>query len=442
MEAITDNPLERPEDDQYGFHPYARILADMVRDTSNLPFCMGVFGRWGTGKSSLMRLIECQVTTFSGVRAIWFNPWKYHRREELWSALIRAVLSRIKEDGNQQAKDLATSLLKTTAWSVIKRAVGPLTMGVVSGEELEKLKDAFAKTEEQYQRHVNAFEDDFAELVKEYTSGGKLALFIDDLDRCLPESAITVLESLKLFIGHAQCVFVLGMDKSVVEMGIQKLYGDQIKMSGRDYLDKIIQVPFHIPPVPFERLKDSLAVAKTANYPPPIWQVLQHGMGGNPRKTKRFVNSFYLLRQILLSPDIDELRYGPTAGEGTPTLSIPMQDVYLAKLLVIQLTFPSFYELLSDNPAAWKIYEERLIGGNPEQRKGVLVDYPELQAFGEDVLLRRFMGATSATQDGVMPAAPDAKIVASLLRATSLVSERSSPEPATSQRPFNVARPA
>ena len=74
-------------------------------------------------------------------------------------------------------------------------------------------------------------------MVKSYTNEGKLVIFVDDLDRCLPENAITVLESLKLFIGHAHCIFVLGMDHYIVEEGIGLRYQfeNKLEMNGRDY---------------------------------------------------------------------------------------------------------------------------------------------------------------------------------------------------------------
>jgi hypothetical protein len=125
------------------------------------------------------------------------------------------------------------------------------------------------------------------------------------------------------------------------------------------------------------------------------------------------------------------------AADGLPTLPPATQDIYLAKLLVIQLAFPAFYELLSDNPSVWKTYEERLIKGTPEQQKNVLADFPELRPFAEDVLLRRFMGATSTTPDGLMPPAPAEEVVAALLRATSLVSDPSANAPTSGSRPAN-----
>ncbi len=70
--------------------------------------------------------------------------------------------------------------------------------------------------------HVEGFQDKFADVVKEYVGEeGRLVVFIDDLDRCLPEGAITVLESLKLFLDRSQCVFVIGVDQAALTEAIK-----------------------------------------------------------------------------------------------------------------------------------------------------------------------------------------------------------------------------
>ena len=103
---------------------------------------------------------------------------------------------------------------------------------MITESNLDSLLEIFSKGDALYCRHINQFEEDFARVIKLYLpQGGRLVVFIDDLDRCLPENAITVLESIKLFIGDANCIFVLGMDHDIVENGIQVRYGEKIKIS-------------------------------------------------------------------------------------------------------------------------------------------------------------------------------------------------------------------
>jgi len=80
MRMLTDNPVLKKAEDQFGFSPYAKILADSIRDTDDLPFCIGIFAEWGSGKSSLMNMIRDDLKNTNGIKSVWFNPWKYDRK--------------------------------------------------------------------------------------------------------------------------------------------------------------------------------------------------------------------------------------------------------------------------------------------------------------------------------------------------------------------------
>ena len=79
----------------------------------------------------------------------------------------------------------------------------------------------------------------------------------DRLDRCQPDKAVEVLEAIKLFFDVQGCIFVLGIDRQVVERGIRLRYKDYEQLdpegpppiSGDKYLEKIVQIPFQLPPI-------------------------------------------------------------------------------------------------------------------------------------------------------------------------------------------------
>ncbi|HGZ70387.1 MAG TPA: hypothetical protein ENK74_03230, partial [Nitratifractor sp.] len=104
----------------------------------------------------------------------------------------------------------------------------------------------------------------------------KFLFLIDDLDRCLPENTLKMLESIKLFLDVPGCSFVLAIDDDVVERGVEhhyreyRLQNNQLiyinqqedkadtrhaeqhsavaPITGSEYLEKIVQLPFRIPP--------------------------------------------------------------------------------------------------------------------------------------------------------------------------------------------------
>ena len=98
---------------------------------------------------------------------------------------------------------------------------------------------------------VEAFRKAFDELLKE--AGIKqLIVLIDDLDRCLPDTAIETLEAIRLFVFTARTAFVVAADEAMIEYAVRKHFPDLPDSTGprdyaRNYLEKLIQVPFRIP---------------------------------------------------------------------------------------------------------------------------------------------------------------------------------------------------
>ena len=348
MELLNDNPTK---DDKYGFNNYATYFSQAIIDTKDLPFLMGIYGAWGSGKSSLMLLVQERLKN-DGIKCIWFNPWKYDNKEDLWSALIQSILYKIADESpNKELVKKVKKLAGKVAWNFMKTGISTLTQGVITGKNLDNVKDTLMKENEEKIQYINHFEKSFEDAINDYTNGKKLVIFIDDLDRCSPDNAITVLESLKLFIGEANCVFLLGMDHQIIEQGIQYKYGGKINLSGREYLDKIIQAPFFIPPIPFNKLKDSVkhALKDEISESKPLWDLISTAFRDNPRKTKRFINSYNFVLQIVehyekFDDDIIDNLLLDFSDDSDIT-----QDFFLAYLLIIQLLFPNFYEFIKNS---------------------------------------------------------------------------------------------
>ena len=110
MRPLSDNPIKLIENDEFGFMPYVKILGESIVDADSLPFTIGIFGEWGNGKTSLMNLLKQWLKTYHhSIKTIWFNPWIYDKKEEIWSAFIQRILAQIRDNANVEIKDKANS---------------------------------------------------------------------------------------------------------------------------------------------------------------------------------------------------------------------------------------------------------------------------------------------------------------------------------------------
>ena len=345
---LTDNPVAGKGGDQFGFEAHARILCDAVEATVHLPLTVGVFGPWGTGKSSFLNICR-DLLVARGTPAIAFNPWKYDEKEAVWHALIQTILVEIELAGDAagRRRDLvakARRLSSTASWLLARHAVGPLTAGFVDSGDLTAAREAWQARGVENYRHINHFEADFADVVATFVGDrGRLVIFVDDLDRCHGDTAIAVLDALKLFLGQASCVFVLAMDFDVISAAAaNRVAGDPAR--GRQYLEKMIHFPYHLPEVRFEAVFRQLrrSVVDELSGDPAFWRLAEDAFGDNPRRIRRFVSALNLTAATL-------------GRHSAPSRDRLMQA---AILLALRTRFPDLFRKIQANPEVWVRLDE------------------------------------------------------------------------------------
>ncbi|TEU16181.1 MAG: hypothetical protein E3J21_11355, partial [Anaerolineales bacterium] len=281
---FNDEPVGRAETAYFQFEHYADTFARIIaaRDTLT-PLTIGVHGEWGSGKTTLMRRIRAKLDETKGYetkpvsfvavddqglaftkkfrpcKTVWFNAWKYGREEALFVALIEEVLRQMRRDGNWQALLAELAEPKKDKIKIPEAVISTLTRVFTAGR-LDIDLTAF-QTESRFRTNL-AFLDEFQEVfdrllrwyvARDRTAEGEfddtkgvLVIFIDDLDRCLPEKTVQVLEAIKLMMGKRGTIFVLGASHEIVQAAVKAHYklGKMEEITPQRYLDKIIQLRF------------------------------------------------------------------------------------------------------------------------------------------------------------------------------------------------------
>jgi len=326
MSLCGDNPTTI---DKLNYYIYIKTLKEIVLNTNieETPLTIGIHGAWGSGKTSLMLMLQKDLN--EDIKSLWFNAWEYDKTDNVWTALFQNLINEMDSSPNLK------KLKKIFVTVVADLSIKGLTKGYLSLKDIEK----YYKKYDEHVEHIQNLRLNFEEAIEEYVGKqGKYVIFIDDLDRCLPERAVEILEAIKLFLGAKHCIFIIGVDKDVIWKGIERRYSSKNQDSlikGKDYVEKIIQLPFNIPPSQREDISSFIQASygdifnkKIDN---DILNIISSGMEPNPRKMKRFINLYNLLIKFR-DQNIINGRIKTDA----------IKDDLLAKFLVIQFRWEEF----------------------------------------------------------------------------------------------------
>ena len=413
---LTDNETKV---DLLNNEAIAKTIIELLREKPDHPVTIGVHGDWGAGKSSVLEMIEAGFSDKEDVLCLKFNGWRFQGFEDAKIALIEGIVTGLvdKRPAMTKAASAVKDVFNRIDWLKVAKRAGGLAVTAFTGiPTLDQISAIVGTLEGMFAdpgklatkenltfaidgvksmlkpaetknvpEEVEAFRKAFDKLLKD--AGVKqLIVLIDDLDRCLPDTAIETLEAIRLFVFTARTAFVVAADEAMIEYAVRKHFPDLPETTGprdyaRNYLEKLIQVPFRIPALgetetriyvtllltgaeigdadadyaklitaarerlkrPWENVGLDAATVKTAlgmkadkannalTLSDQIGPILASGTKGNPRQIKRFLNTL-LLRE----------RTATARGFGAD-ITLPV----LAKLMLAERFIPRLFEQIA-----------------------------------------------------------------------------------------------
>lgn len=309
--SFSDSPTH---DDKFSIENYINGLSNFITECET-PLTIAIQGDWGTGKTSIMYQVEKRLNPEKQdkkIQTIFFNTWQYSQFDmgnNLAVALITDLISELNVEDSQKNQ------FYTKAQSILSKGLEYLNFdfGILNGEKIsEKLQELITHFG-QRTADIKYLKENLQNIINEAITVNdydRIVIFIDDLDRLVPEKAVELLEVLKLFLDCEHCVFVLAIDYNVVVRGTKNKYGDDLDdEKGKAFFEKIIQVPFTVPVANYDLqnfIRDSL---KKLNFNfneengdksiiETVTQLIRYTIGNNPRTINRLFNSVSLLMYI------------------------------------------------------------------------------------------------------------------------------------------------
>lgn len=228
--------------------------------------CFALNGSWGIGKSFVLKMFEEQVsdiqtpaTTMGKYLLFHYDCWKYDYYEEPLMAIVAALLDAIDTQVNLLQEDVrerikgVLKVIGTALAEKVNKTIAEKT-GLNSKEICEFLAGvndkASQKVEESHEfdkyfifsKTLQKLRDTIESLAKDQT----VVFVVDELDRCLPEYTIKVLERLHhVFEDIPNVQMILSIDKGQLEHTVKQIYGPET--DAKKYLEKFISFEISLP---------------------------------------------------------------------------------------------------------------------------------------------------------------------------------------------------
>lgn len=385
LKFLQDEPIseDSPNDVQFGHTEIAKSLAKIIR-LAPAPFSIGLFGKWGMGKSTILN----QLSNSFGdekIKIAKFDVWKYEadslRRSFLIEIATQLKLSKAYIKGLEDRLYLKISEPKIAWQFTFKKFVFSLFYAAIIGLLVEITKPEtnildlikgpaglvflFSFALQFFQQNLQIesvsigkdrlnspeqFESEFLKIA-EKMKGKRLLIIIDNLDRVGHKKAVETLSTIKTFLAAERTsinvIFLIACDDLRIKEHIKSVYTKELSATfdPDEFLRKFFNTTVRIPPflgIELEdyviKLFDQVGGKILKNNQDLVW-LLAYTFRDNPREIKQFINT--LISQIILASEM-EISGRVKSGETTSNTE------QLAKLLILKGKFPEQYRLIED----------------------------------------------------------------------------------------------
>jgi uncharacterized protein YjbI with pentapeptide repeats len=315
---LTDDAVIDPILD---FNLYSNAIVNIIKN-SHPKFSIGVFGDWGTGKTTLINSVDKALQTDRDLVKIRLEASQYKREMFPLVSLLKSIaytLPAEKEFENLKQK------LETSAINFLKRTPDILTsiISKYASEEDEISHEMINIFKKELNSKIQLiaeldrdtiYFDGFKEIKKEIRNlrvdnpAFRIVIFVDDLDKCSPGKAFEILEMIRVFHDIEGFIYIIGISHDMI-VKLSKVGNSESSIDGERYIKKLIQVPITLPKwsnqdivrLVKDLIKKGMIHDKFKDVVDKNIELISVAIDNNPREIKRFLNNFFVACEIFSS---------------------------------------------------------------------------------------------------------------------------------------------
>ncbi|PIR86458.1 NTPase KAP [Candidatus Kaiserbacteria bacterium CG10_big_fil_rev_8_21_14_0_10_43_70] len=345
----SDEPIELESQDRFNRWLFATRIADTIAsraDKSSL--VIGVYGQWGDGKTSVLKMMRGYLGRYKHVIPIQFNPWYFDSEEKLIKGFFETIAGAIGKSLPTFQQRIGKYMKKYGA--ILAPVAGNAATGLGESLSIVELDELRLRLEE---------------ILTE--AQVRLVIMIDDIDRLDRNEIHSVLKLVRLSAGFSYTGYVLAFDDEIVSASLGEKYGAGDKEAGRNFLEKIVQVPLHLPPADDMELRQMTfegvdAVLKATG--------IELSEGQPESFARHFVDG---IEPRLQTPRQSKL-YVNTLNFALPLLKGEVNPVDQMLVEGIRIFYPKLYRVIRDNPSYFLKYRDGMQNDPDRKRANILVD--------------------------------------------------------------------
>ncbi|MGV7116445.1 KAP family P-loop NTPase fold protein [Paenibacillus kyungheensis] len=335
-EDITDpdQPIEKIEHDLFNRSDFARTLSNVLNNISNKSLTIGIFGNWGSGKSSFYNMIkEHSQIQKQEINFIEFKPWYFSTSDDLIKRFLMMLLEEIERDGGYDP-NLKKELKK---YADILSSVS-----IRSFNSIISLKEIFNKImPDPENSDISNVKSKIEKLLE--LSNRKLVVYIDDVDRLDGEEIKSIFKLVRLVADFPNIIYVIALDEEVVISALSTIYSksNNSQDEARKYIEKFIQVPIYLPKV------DEHYISKF--YEKKLNEVFKE-ISGTPENIYLEYDPQFISDAVSVNLSIRNIiRFTNLVSVYYPILKDEVNSIDLLRLLIIKIDSPALFNYIHNN---------------------------------------------------------------------------------------------
>jgi len=345
----SDAPISSKDDDRFSRWTFSERIAQVISKRSDpSSIVLGLYGVWGDGKTSVLNFIEEALIDDDNVICIKFNPWRFGSEEELLTGffmnIAEALDTQLIKTGDK-LKDILKKVAPSIGAAAGVKGVGESIVSFISGPDVVELKNRIEQELESAKKRV--------------------LILMDDIDRLEKSEIHAIFRLVKLTADFKYTSYILAFDKDIVAASLQEKYSSAINNAGEAFLEKIIQVPLHLPLVEknvlrefcFKGVDEALSIAEIKL---------------SDQQVQEFVRDFTSAFDDCLTTPRKAKLYGNTLLFSLPILKNEINPVDLMLIEGVRIFYPRLYEAIRDHKGYFTgAFNQSMHSNNDKEKESI-----------------------------------------------------------------------